>query len=399
MTRLEESDVSVTPEAPVRQRSRNRWGTWSCGLTLLLATAISAANLVAQGDPPARANTGAPVLTKRLDVGEVNAEQSTVVLKSVLSATRVGGTLAVADFEARKLVFYDSTGRVRRVLSENDKYGLDGFRTAMWIGRCAPGTAFVYDPLLSRITMLDAAGTAERSWRAPPASMRITCSTHGTFASMDLPYRSAPRSVWSLEPAWAPLHLLDVGGNFIFTIDSVDVGIARPAGRMTSVALSRDRLFVGVGDRCEVQVWDFSGRHMDNIRCSARPMRLTRTQYDSIITIQFGRRPGADSLLAVWREAPMPGELPPYRALHATPSGTLWLTLSSLAESQLRLEVLRGEGSGSQYVTVPVRGNVLEVGDDYIIVEYRTPAGAEHVAVFDVAWSGAARSRQSSSRP
>jgi hypothetical protein len=305
------------------------------------------------------------------------------VLKWALSATRLRDRIIVVDEVAEKLLFFDLGGHLVRAVEHSRGTQPGELHLPSWVGRCASGQLFVFDDNLSRITIFDSSAKFVRYFRPPPFTQRISCSERGNLATMAIPARK-PYTIWTLEPGFAPIQFFDTTGHYTSILPQIAAGEARPAGRTTSIAMSNDRLYVGTADSGVVDVYDLSARRIGTLDAGIRPRLMTRAEYESIVRRQLSRRAVPDSVQRAVLEAPMPTHHPSYQDLHAAPDGTLWITISAASDDATTLRALTANGRIVGDVRVAHQMHVLDVGDDYLIGEYRSPTGMEHVAVYSV---------------
>ena len=167
--------------------------------------------------------------------------------------------------------------------------------------------------------------------------------------------------------------------------------IARPLGKVTSVAIASDRVYIGTADSSRIDVYALDGRRLLAVRVSNPRRATTATHYDRAVDGQVAyfaeldlRQRVKKSLLTV----PMPKELPPYSALLVDPAQLLWAVLSTRGDPDTRLQALSADGKVIANVRIPIGMTVFEVGADYILGAYDDDDGEPHVAVYRLRRAG-----------
>lgn len=316
-----------------------------------------------------------------VDIGGL-ANDGTPIIKWALSAVRAGNRIVVVDQGSHFLLLFDMAGHlVRAIRNGGSKPG--NFDLLSWVGRCGDKTVSVFDDYLARVTEFDLSGSYIRHFRAPPFTQRVACSPGGTYAFMSIPTRRPYRS-WTLEQASAPIQMVDSAGEYMNSVPAVASSEARPAGRRTSIALSSDRMFVGTAETRNVMTFDLKANRSSNVDVATQPRPMTRTAYEVIVTDQLSRAVVTDSIRAIALQAPIPKYHPFYEDVHATADGALWVTISARSDSVTTLRVIDASGHIIGDVRLPHLANVLDVSDDYVLAEYRSPVGLEHVALYQV---------------
>lgn len=324
-------------------------------------------------------------LTPMVDIAGVTASGEPL-LKWALSATRLNDRIIVVDELAERLLYFDLRGHLVHAVEHSKGSQGGDIHLPSWVGRCAPGYVFVFDDNLNRISIFDSSAKFVRFFRPPPFTQRMSCSERGVFASMAIPARK-PYRIWTLERGFAPIQLFDTSGTYTAALPRTEAGEPRPAGRATSIAMSNDRLYVGTADSASVDVYDPSARRIGTLDADIRPRVMTRAEYEAIIMRQLSRRSVPDTIRRLVLDAPMPMYHPPYQDVHSAPDGTLWLSISSASDDATTLRVLTAKGRLLGDVHVPHVMQVLDVGADYLIGEYRSPTGIEHVAVYTIRYA------------
>lgn len=372
------------------------WSLWGLGPPMSRAVNVAAICAVACGGPesadtlPSWQADSIPLL----DVAGT-AANGDVVFEYASGATRLAdGRVAIGDRVARVVRFVDASGRLVRTVGREGE-GPGEFRDVTWLGQCGPDSVFVWDRMLDRMTVLDSAGRAAGQYRipadptaaTPPAF--VSCSRSGVFAFLSTP--SGPmqmnRETGESPHYEAPLWLGDARGDLIHAFGDVAAAELRPLGKVTRLAVSDDRLYVGTNDSAFVDVYALDGRHLATLRVGVPARAPTRRHYERVIDELVAPLVIADEraqMKRVMLEVPMPARLPFYAELFVDPEGTLWVQTSIPGDPDTRLRAIGAEGAILGEVRVPADLRVFEVGLDYILGGYEEETGEPHMAVYRV---------------
>lgn len=299
-------------------------------------------------------------------------------------ATRLSdGTLVVTDAYDASVRYFDPAGRpVRKVGRRGD--GPGEFQGPGWVQQCGADSVYVWDYLRSRISVLDRSGNITREYPERENTFDLACSRTGTVAGMTIPAVAGPPNAKG-EAYRAPAWLADTRGQVTRRLGVVNWGQNRPLGRLTHIAVTSDRVYVGTADSAFVDVYDLGGQRLSSIAVGGERRRPTRANYERAVDKMVGllsssemRNGQKKQMMAI----PMPDYLPPYSTIHADPSGIVWVNLSFPGDSATTLLGLRENGERVGEVTVPRELHVFEVGSDYVLGRYDDAEGEQHVAAY-----------------
>jgi hypothetical protein len=155
-----------------------------------------------------------------------------------------------------------------------------------------------------------------------------------------------------------------------------------PAGRATVFDLHEDRLFVGSGERFEVEVREVDG----TLQSLLRGPQLTLQVTDSLkaVTLEAmlrgvaeARRPEARSTVVSWD---WPGSVPAYTALQVDSNGVVWTRAYSADPLEGEIwSLLDPEEGYLGDVHLSPGQTLLEAGSDYLLVLSRDHLDVERV--------------------
>jgi hypothetical protein len=199
--------------------------------------------------------------------------------------------------------------------------------------------------------------------------------------------RALRRYVGRLWLATAEGHVAQVIGDF-------DLGENRPMGRLTSVALARDRIYVGTAESSVVDVYGLQGHGLAHVRVGHTPRRPTARDYERAIDRMvegFTDRAFREQARAQLLRIPPPERLPPYGEIFSDAGGTLWIVTSAPADSLTRLRVMSPGGDPRGDVTLPADSKVLEVESDYVLTLQSGASGEQRIVLYGVRRAAPAR--------
>jgi hypothetical protein len=305
-------------------------------------------------------------------------------------ATRLStGSIVVADGIDDAVLFFDSSGRKVRSVGRRGR-GPGEFAQITWLGQCGPDSVVVWDRMLGRFTLMDSAGNIIRQYRpADPDPAIIACSRAGTFATLGAPDMSAEATQTGQSPHYrAPLALLDGTGAIVRRLGLAPVGESRPLGKLTQIAVSADRLYLGSQDSAWIDVLSLDGRLVLTLPVGGPRRRLTLKHYERTADALVASYADADERRAMreWvLKTPMPDYLLPYGPLFVDLDGRLWVQSSFPGDGETVLRAVSDGGSVLAEVHLPLDLRVFEVGRDYVLGAYEEEeTGEPHVTLYQL---------------
>ncbi len=320
------------------------------------------------------------------------AANGDLVFEYASGATRLpNGSIIIGDGTGASVRFFDASGQPTRTVGREGA-GPGEFRRVSWLGRCGADSVFVWDAMQNRMTVVDAASDVVRHYRvpadptagSPPAT--IQCSRTGVFAVHAFPLGMRPPSPTGESPHYkAVLSLADADGRISQALGEVAIMESRPLGKVTSIAMSADRLYVGTADSAFVDVLTLDGRYVTALPIHVPARSPTRRHYERAIEAQVIWLADRDER-AAWKqrllEIPMPEHVPAYAGLFTDSDGSLWVLLSLPGDSETWLRAIAPDGRVIADVYLPVDLRVFEVDRDYILGAYEEESGEPHVAMY-----------------
>jgi hypothetical protein len=150
-------------------------------------------------------------------------------------------------------------------------------------------------------------------------------------------------------------------------------------GKQTSVAIGRDRLYIGTGDAYGIiRIGLIDGR-VDTLGIRFTPVLVTPADVDAERSVQIAasapnRHEGIERDFA---EHPFPDTLPPYASLLVDSEDMLWVQEYPRAgATTVRWRVLSPQGVVVAHAELPTYLQPYEIGRDYVLGRYVDPVEA-----------------------
>lgn len=310
---------------------------------------------------PAFVLDSVPVVHVRDEAGEI--------FQYLRSGTRTrDGTIVIADQYAARLHFFSSDGTFIRSVGERGQ-GPGEFSDIRWIGNCASDSLYVWDYVARNVLVFDESGTFRRAFRPQGSPHEMACSRGGTFAVLGLPYKHigpTEKEGRALSPVWA----MDHSGAILDTIPPVPFAENRPLGKLTRVTISDKVLFVGTADSASVDVFDLAGTHLRSVPAGIGGRAPDQANFDAAMENLLSVAPIReirDRFRDMYRQIPLPDDMPPYFDLRTDPLGVLWVVVSGPGDSTTRLDAVSTAGNRLGTLNLPGRVQVFEIGADYVL--------------------------------
>jgi len=170
-------------------------------------------------------------------------------------------------------------------------------------------------------------------------------------------------------------------------IGEFDVGENRPLGRLTSIAIAKERVYVGTAESTTVDVYAFDGRRLSAIDIAVARREATARHYERAVDRMLEAFTDGGYREQMKRELlkiPRPDILPPYSDIVADVEGTLWAVISAPGDTVTQLRVIGADGHVRGDVTFPSGTRVLEVGPDYVLALEVTDVGEERIVLYEI---------------
>jgi hypothetical protein len=161
----------------------------------------------------------------------------------------------------------------------------------------------------------------------------------------------------------------------------------RPFGRETVFAVAGDRFYEGDNESYELRAYSMAGQLLQIIRKHGAHRVVTASDVDALEDSILDGSSGADRqqrLVILDRLPPHPETYPAYAAeLYVDVDLNLWVRESAPPESDYSAwSVFSPEGRLIGTVDMPVRGRLLDVGADYLLLLRRDVLDVEYVELY-----------------
>jgi hypothetical protein len=317
------------------------------------------------------------------------------------------GRVLVANAGTNELRIYDSTGRRVRTIGRSGS-GPGEFRLLAWAVLAAGDSIVAYDPQLQRISVIDTALSATRTYALTVPSLRFP------FARQRLSDGSilvAPEDAYTPASARGThrdslvLHRVDHAGRAkgVFLRLPGDDRFVLPEkrgvrsaplafGRSVVMASGDSTLYIGGTDEYEVRGLTLAGatRLILRVNRSARP--VTGDLIDAYKRRELSRVEGKEWLsffTAIYDSMSYPATMPHLSALRVDDRERLWVRDYPVhPDSTPAWRVFDAVGNLVAMVTVPASFDILTIAADRVLGVWRDENDVEHVRVYRLRRTG-----------
>jgi hypothetical protein len=361
----------------------------------------SAGVTIVWNESPALRPPDAWTLADTPDVVIGGESDSTQQLYRVRGAARLeSGALAIANAGTFQVQVYDSGGaRVRTFGREGSGPGEFSSLDAIW--PLPADSILAWDGGRRQIHVFDGSGRYLRSIRfSSSLADRPRRFPNGEFMGLTGVHDTLPRStneVW--WESWTFLRFTSEGDSLghIGPLRGMEymatewqgspLRAQRPLGRAASMAVGDGVFYYGDSDEYRILAFEPGGALTRIIERSAAPRPITSEVRAAYIRERLGAAPDPQ-LRAAWDQyfanVPFPEDLPAYRQLEVDREGNLWVQAWDPPGSpEISWSVFSPAGRWITEVRGP-RGQILEIGRDYLILLLRDELGVERVAVMRI---------------
>ncbi|MFC1661661.1 hypothetical protein ACFL3S_09455 [Gemmatimonadota bacterium] len=312
-------------------------------------------------------------------------------------ATRLpDGSIAVAENNADEIRFFSGGGAFLRAVGRGGE-GPGEFRWPSSVDRYRGDSLIVFDPQLSRVTILDPQWEASRivSFRLPGAQVRDLRPLGDTTFVARAPLLWVPQERDGLYRKPDALIRLSAAGEVMDTIATV-AGYEEfqwESGAVSAVplflrdshfAVHQGRIYVGDADQMEFRVYSVAGQLEYVVRAPTFDLSLSGQEIQAEREARLGLNSSArrrDLLDAI----PDPETRPAYSDLLVDSDGFIWAehsqgrTLKLMGDRPSQWTVFSPDGEWLGAVELPGRFYVFEIGWDYVLGRRHDDQDVEHV--------------------
>lgn len=298
------------------------------------------------------------------------------------------GMIVVGDRTAHQIRMYDADGGFLRSFGREGE-GPGEFRHLTALAPYRGDSIITWDTRLKRISVFDAQGVLGRMQRVTldlvqrgegQQSWGISESFVGAFDDGSLVF--APMMILRYEPEASPVFerpLVHVSaeGDFLASLGTFVVaeirGSARPFPRVEAITIRGDRLYNGLGEQYEIQMWTAGGVLERLIRIPAYERAVDQhARNDFTEWFRERQRAMGRSEQQAERElsrTTFPTVLPPYSALLVDTRDNLWVEEYRLRTDSLptRWDVFDPAGRWLGAVDMPRDFQAHQIGPDFVI--------------------------------
>lgn len=335
-------------------------------------------------------------------VGELEGDPA-YLLSGVTGAMQLAtGEVVIANRGTNEVRFYDSDGSLQRARG-GEGQGPGEFEYLRALGPCSP-EGFVAFDLNWQMNVYARDGTfLEKTTLRTPVGVtpyEVACDPHGHVLMLSWGRDATEGPTEGFYQAHDELLLTTPDGTIEAELGrrlaSERIGSRfgsrpHPAGRATVFALNQDRVFVGSGERFEVEVRELDGSLQSLLRGPPIPLEVTDSVKAEILQARLAegsveRHAEIRNDHAEWE---WPQSLPAYTALQVDSEGIVWLRAYSADPSSPEIwSLIDPEHGYLGDLALQPRQELLEAGRDYILVLTRSELDVERVEKYELLRGG-----------
>jgi hypothetical protein len=163
----------------------------------------------------------------------------------------------------------------------------------------------------------------------------------------------------------------DAEGDSTTTLGFLPAGEVGILGKVTQIAISDSRVYVGTADSASLDVYGMDGTHSGVIPLAINTRPATQENYEKALDARvevFSDTNYREEMKQLMRGmSPMPEQLPLYTGLAVDPDNVIWVVLSSPGDGETRFRAVGEDGLLRADLGVPAEIVLYEVGRDYIL--------------------------------
>ncbi len=326
-------------------------------------------------------------------IGELDGDPN-YLLSRVSGAMQLpSGDVVIGNGGTNELRFYGSSGMHQETVGREGE-GPGEFEYLRALGRCRPDGFVAYDlNWQANAYLFDRTFVDKTVLRTPdgitPYAVSCDADGHRLILGWGREATDGPRE--GFYQAYDRLLLTTSDGEIEAELGrrlvSERIGSQfgsrpHPAGRQTVFALHDHKVYVGSGERFEVEVLGMDGSTQGLLRGPAVPLEVTasiRNESEAAMLSQVSeaRRPEARTQMAGWE---WPESFPAYTALQVDLEGVVWLRAYGPDPSQNEVWSLLDPMKGYLGdLALGPRQTLLEAGADYVLVLTKDDFDVERV--------------------
>lgn len=331
--------------------------------------------------------TLSPGLTLVLDIRNTSRLGDPPFTQAVGGSVMGNGNILIADAGERAIRVISPQGKLLKT-SGREGGGPGEFQNVKWARQCESDSLFVWDVMLSRVSVLTGDGGFVRHFPTPGRPGIIECAPGGHFAILMNPSDLQMPDPNGRGPHYsAPLLLANSNGDSTGMVGVVPAFEFRALGKRTNLSVSGNRIYVGTQDSAFISTYDLSGKPAEGIAAGIEGRKTTQAAYEraadhiaSPLTVASERKAYRDMLLKI----PMPEYLAPYFELLPAAGGGVWVQTSAPGEGKTVLSRFSESGAAMGVLEIPRELQVFEIGRAHLLGAYEDPDGSQHVVLYSL---------------
>lgn len=295
------------------------------------------------------------------------------------------GSLAINDYYAAKVLYFDSSGKLLRSLGGHgrgpDEYG--GATT--WVGACARDSAFVFIADKMKVIVLDSAGNTARTFAPNAEHGTGLCDYDGRAVFLRARMTRMPKR--GDPPMPVEIAVGSVNADNVASIGKTYQKEYGPGRPIPHAVMRLGKIYVGDGASGKIDVYTRTGsKARIDTGAQRRPMtrRIHEAALEDFVSYLVTRGDRERMKKFFDERFGMPDRTPAYRKFYVDTEGLVWVDVSQPGEMSTFRIISGDDGSLISTVRMPAELRVFEIGRDHVLAASEDKDGLPHVAVYAV---------------
>lgn len=329
------------------------------------------------------------------EVGELEGEPAYLFSRVVGAMEVAGGEVVVGNGDTNELRFYDQQGQWTRTLGGTGD-GPGEFEYLRALRPCYPGGFVAFDLNWQKNTYLMDGSFVEKTVLRAPSGVTpysLACDDDGNFLILGWGRAIGSGPIIGFYQAHDRLVLVgddgEIRAEFGERLVSERLGTENgsrphPAGRATHFAIHDGRVYIGSGQRFEVEVWSLDGTLQSLIRGPRVPLMVTDSVKRAYLEAQLAdldderQRASLRTSIAEWE---WPDSVPAFTDLRVDGSGVIWVKQYAVDPDEPETwSLVHPERAYLGDVRLAPDQSLLSIGEDYLLILSSDELGVERVA-------------------
>lgn len=341
-----------------------------------------------------------------LEIGQVEGAPEYEFHQIGAAVRLTDGSIVVADASyEHPLRFFSAAGTMFKSAGRRGS-GPGEFQRIAAIQRLPGDTLIVSDGSLRRVTLVEPGATVLRTLTAlqstAPSATILNRQGDGNYVGVLTDIEPIIDPSVAIRRTAAVLVSIRGDGTHIDTVgtyEGAEVGVTNlgsggfaqgivPYGHTFSWALGANGIFIGTGDRMAFDLVSSTGSVIRSVRAPTGDLTITTEDLELFRSDLLASLPDEGSRAAISRyldKVAHPDSKPAYWSLEVDADGNVWLgpyRATLIARDPWHVFTAEGKYLGS--IRMPERFDVLDIGTDYVLGQWRDDLGVERLRIYEL---------------